>query len=49
MEIDTDNPWVQIDQNDNRIVTLVVGSNTATTTWQMTQADWQVSIIEDTR
>jgi hypothetical protein len=49
MVIDTDSPWVQIDQNDNRVVTLIVASNTATTTWQMTQASWQVSIIEDDR
>jgi len=49
MAIDTDSPWVQIDQNDNRVVTLIVSSNTAANTWQMTQAGWQVSIIEDDR
>lgn len=49
MNIDTDYPWVQIDQNDSRVVSLIVSSNTATTTWQLTEADWQVSIIEDDR
>lgn len=49
MDIDTDFPWVQIDQNDSRVVSLIVSSNTATTTWQLTEADWQVSIVEDDR
>lgn len=49
MDIDTDYPWVQIDQNDSRVVSLIVSSNTATTTWQLTEADWQVSVIEDDR
>lgn len=49
MNIDTDYPWVQIDQNDSRVVSLIVSSNTATTTWQITEADWQISVIEDDR
>lgn len=49
MPIDTNNPWCQIDQNDSRVVSLIIGSNTATTTWQMTEADWQISIVEDDR
>ena len=49
MQIDTDSPWCQIDQNDSRVVSLIVGSNTATTTWHLTEADWQISVIEDDR
>ena len=49
MVIDTENPWVQINQNEARVTTLKVGSNTATTSWQMTAANWQVTVVQDTR
>ena len=49
MVIDTENPWVQINQNESRVTTLKVGSNTATTSWQMTAANWQVTVVQDTR
>lgn len=49
MNIATDNPWVQINQNDVRVTSIVVGTNDATDTWQMTEANWQISIIEDAR
>lgn len=49
MTIDTNNPWVQIDQNDSRVVTLQVSSNSAVNSWQMTAANWQVTQVEDTR
>jgi hypothetical protein len=48
-EISTDNPWVQINQNDSRVVTLEVQSNSAVNSWQMTAANWQVTKVEDTR
>jgi hypothetical protein len=49
LPIQTNNPWAQIDQNDSRVTTLIVGSDDNTNTWQMTQANWQISVIEDTR
>jgi hypothetical protein len=49
MVIDTENPWVQINQNEARVTTLKVGSNSATTSWQMTAANWQVTVVQDTR
>lgn len=47
MEIDTDNPWCQIDQNDVRVVSIEFGSNTTTSSWNVTAANWQINIIED--
>jgi hypothetical protein len=49
MDIVTDNPWVQINQNEARVTTVQVASNTATTSWQMTAANWQVTVVQDTR
>jgi hypothetical protein len=49
MPIVTNNPWVQIDQNEARVNTIKVESNTATTSWQMTAANWQVTIVQETR
>jgi len=49
MQIDTVNPWVQIDQNDSRVVTMQVSSNSAVNSWQMTAANWQVTVVEETR
>jgi len=49
MVINTENPWVQINQNEARVTTLKVGSNSATTNWQMTAANWQVTVVQDTR
>jgi hypothetical protein len=47
--IDTTNPWVQIDQNEARVVTMQISSNSAVNSWQMTAANWQVTVVQDTR
>ena len=49
MVIDTVNPWVQIDQNDSRVVTMQVSSNSAVNSWQMTAANWQITVVEESR
>jgi len=49
MTIDTDNPWVQIDQNEARVTTLQVGANSAVDSWQITAANWQITVVQDTR
>ena len=49
MPIDTDNPWVQINQNEARVTTLQVGANSAVDSWQITAANWQVTVVQDTR
>jgi len=49
MPIQTSNPWTQINQNESRVVTMQVGANSAVDSWQMTAANWQVTVVQDTR
>ena len=49
LPIVTNNPWVQINQNEARVNSIKVASNSAVNTWQMTAANWQVTVVQDTR
>jgi hypothetical protein len=49
MPIVTDNPWVQIDQNEARVNTLRVSANSTVNSWQMSSANWQITVVQDTR
>jgi hypothetical protein len=49
MPIVTNNPWVQISQNEARITSIEVGNTSATDSWQMTAANWQITKVQDTR
>ena len=49
MPIVTDNPWVQIDQNEARVNTLRVSANSTVDSWQMSSANWQITVVQDTR
>jgi hypothetical protein len=49
MPIVTNDPWVQIDQNEARVITMKVGTTSSTDSWQMTEANWQVTVVQDTR
>ena len=49
MAIDTSNPWIQVDQNEARVTSIIVAGNSASTSWQMTAANWQVTVVQDTR
>ena len=49
MQIQTENPWVQIDQNEYRVITMQVSANSAVDSWQMSAANWQVTVVQDTR
>jgi hypothetical protein len=46
--IQTDNPWVQIDQNEYRVITMQVGTTSSTDSWQLSAANWQVTVVQDT-
>jgi len=48
-DIDGDNPWVQIDQNDYRVNTIKVEHSSTTDSWEMTAINWQITITEDAR
>lgn len=47
--ISTTSPWVQIDQNDVRTVSIKLQGNSAVGSWETTAINWQVSVIEDAR
>ena len=49
MPIVTDDPWAQIDQNEARVNTLQIQSNSAVDSWQMSAANWQVTVVQETR
>jgi len=49
MPIDTNDPWVQIDQNEYRVITMKVGTTSSTDSWQLSAANWQVTVVQDTR
>ena len=49
MPIETNNPWVQISQNEARVTSIQVSANSAVDTWQMTAANWQITKVQDTR
>ena len=49
MYIATSNPWIQTQQNTQRVSSIIAGTNDSTGTWIMSQANWQISITEDTR
>jgi hypothetical protein len=49
MAINTDNPWCQINQNDQRVVSIKVETNSNVNSFTMTAVNWQNTIIEDDR
>jgi hypothetical protein len=49
MQLDTDNPWCQINQNSFRINNLEIGDTSHTTTWICTATTWQFTQVEDDR
>jgi len=49
LTINTDNPWIQVNQNDVRVTSVKFSSNNATDNWQITQAEWQITVVEETR
>jgi hypothetical protein len=49
MPIVTNNPWVQISQNESRITSVQISGNSNVNTWQMTAANWQITKVQDTR
>jgi len=45
----TNDPWAQIDQNEARVVTMKVGNTSAVDSWELSAANWQVTVVQDTR
>jgi hypothetical protein len=49
MEINTTNPWVQIDQNSHRVISLEFGNTSSTDMWMLSTTTWQYTQVEDDR
>lgn len=49
MPIDTQNPWVQINQNANRVNTLEIGNTSDENIWHCAAVTWQWTPTEDDR
>ena len=47
--IDTDAPWVSIDQNTYRCVSLIANNTSNTDSFSLTAIDWQLDIVSDAR
>jgi hypothetical protein len=47
--ISSGNPWVQIDQNEARVTSIQLSSNSAVNSWQVAALNWQVTQVQDTR
>jgi hypothetical protein len=49
LAINTSNPWLQINQNTQRVTSVIFSSNDAVNTWSLTAANWQITVTEDSR
>ena len=49
MATDTDNPWVQINQNAFRVNSLEIGNSSTTNIWSCAATTWQYTQVEDDR
>jgi hypothetical protein len=47
--IQTNNPWAQITQNEERITSVQLSGNSAVNTWQCSALNWQITKVQDTR
>ena len=49
MPLDTDNPWIQVDQNTHRINTIELSNSSNTNVWLCAATTWQYTQTEDDR
>ena len=49
MQLDTDNPWIQVNQNSYRVNALEIGNSSTTNIWMCNAATWQFTQVEDDR
>jgi hypothetical protein len=49
MNLDTDNPWCQFNQNAYRVNTIKIGNDSTTDCWMCSAATWQITQVEDDR
>jgi len=49
MNLDTDNPWCQFNQNAYRVNSIEIGNSSTTNVWMCSAATWQFTQVEDDR
>lgn len=49
MNLDTDNPWCQFNQNAYRVNSIEIGNDSTTDVWMCSAATWQFTQVEDDR
>ena len=49
MTLNTDNPWIQINQNSYRVNSIELGNTSASTIWMCSATTWQFTQVEDDR
>lgn len=49
IKLNTDNPWMQIDQNAYRVNSIEISNTSSTDVWMVTATTWQYTQVEDDR
>jgi hypothetical protein len=49
MQLNTDNPWIQVNQNSYRVNALELGNSSNTNIWMCSATTWQFTQVEDDR
>jgi hypothetical protein len=49
MALDTNNPWIQPNQNSHRVNSIEIGNTSETDIWMCSAATWQITQVEDDR
>lgn len=49
MDINTESPWIQVDQNAYRVNSIRITDSSTTDTWQMSAVNWQFATTQDAR
>lgn len=49
MALNTDNPWIQMDQNAHRVNSIELGNTSSTDIWMCNATTWQFTQVEDDR
>ena len=49
IQLNTNNPWVQFDQNSHRVNSLTIENNSSTDIWHCDATTWQFTQVEDDR
>ncbi len=49
LDIVTDDPWVQINQNEARVTSIEISGNSNVNSWELSAVNWQVTLVQNTR